>query len=561
MDAPETSRHAPIALEVLRAIARDLSGQLSPAQVADVFVETVQDRFQANATVVYLTDGSPEMTLAAARGIPENELGRVRKLPLSRPLPLNTAVRTGQAQWYDTHAALLADYPHLSHSYMPRERLQAIAAIPFALGGRVLGGVAFSFDAEHRIGAGDRQQLLMLAELAAQAIDRARWIEAERCARDEVARANRAKDEFLATLSHELRSPLNVIAGWVNLLQNHQLDREQSDRGLAIIERNVKAQIRLIEDVLDISRIVSGKLRIEPQPVSMRSIVKAACDGLRPAAEAKGLRLEVPEPDPDGCVVEADAERLQQVIGNLLSNAIKFTPSGGRIHVALERRSESVIVRVSDTGEGIDPSFSSSLFERFVQADRGSTRQHGGLGLGLSICRHLVELHGGKIEAYSAGRGCGATFSVSLRAHHAGAALPDAARPTLANIRGYRVLICDDDVDAREILAELLHARGADAFTVASGNEARSWLAVNQADILLCDIGMPGEDGFSLLAGLRARNSSVPAIAITAYASSSDARRALSVGFQAHMAKPVDTARLVQAIGELVPPRERRAEP
>ena len=382
--------------------------------------------------------------------------------------------------------------------------------------------------------------------------------------------ANRTRDEFLATVSHELRTPLNAILGWTSILRSGPYDTAQLDKGLATIERNGKAQVRLIEDILDVSRIITGKLGLKFDRVAMVPVVRAAIDVLLPAANAKGLQI-VATLDPETNPIEGDADRLRQVIWNLLSNAVKFTPRGGRIDVRLDRRESSIEIRVTDTGRGIRAEFLPHIFERFRQADGSTTRHYGGLGLGMAIARHLVELHGGSIRAESPGEGQGATFTVDLpvRAVLTERRIEDtkpggiAARVPIARVllRGVKVLVVDDEADARDLVHVLLAHEGAEVRLAASAEEAMEALKDFRAQVLVSDIGMAGQDGYELLQGVRAFTSRfqewIPAVALTAYARASDAEAALNAGFQKHMAKPVEPAELVKTIALLARQAQR----
>ena len=383
----------------------------------------------------------------------------------------------------------------------------------------------------------------------------------------EAQEANRLKDEFLATLSHELRTPLTAILGWARLLRGGEVKGEATPRALETIERNARAQAQLIDDLLDVSRIVTGKLRLDVAPVDPRTFIDPAVEAVRPAAEAKGVILrQVIEAG--AVVVVGDPARLQQVVWNLLTNAVKFTPEGGRVEVRLGRVESHVEIVVSDTGAGIDPEFLPHVFERFRQADQQANRRHGGLGLGLSIVRHLVELHGGTVSAESAGAGAGATFTVSLPVSHMHR--PEGAqgrgRPATSDalsapecperLDGLRVLVVDDEADTRELLTMGLGRCGAQVVTAASAVEALEALAAGEFDALVSDIGMPGVDGRELIRRVRTlppeRGGRTPAVAVTAYARAEDRLGALRAGFEMHVSKPVELAELVVAVANLV---------
>jgi PAS domain S-box-containing protein len=383
----------------------------------------------------------------------------------------------------------------------------------------------------------------------------------------EAQEANRLKDEFLATVSHELRTPLTAILGWSHMLRGRQLKGEDAAKALETIERNARSQAQLIDDLLDVSRIVTGKLRLDVVPVSPHSFIDPAVEAVRPAAEAKGVRLQKVI-DTGVVTVMGDPSRLQQVVWNLLTNAVKFTPRGGRVQVRLERVNSQVEIAITDTGAGIDPEFLPHVFERFRQADQKTTRQHGGLGLGLAIVRHLMELHGGTVRADSAGEGAGATFTVSLpiAAVHRREDEEESVHPTARDmlsshecperLDGLRVLVVDDEPDARELLSVGLGQCGAQVTTASSVLEALEALAGGKFDTMISDIGMPGEDGYELIRRVRALPSGaggrMPAIALTAYARSEDRLQALRAGFEMHVSKPVELTELVVVIANLI---------
>jgi len=386
-----------------------------------------------------------------------------------------------------------------------------------------------------------------------------RLVDAERQAHAEAAEASRAKDEFLATLSHELRTPLNAILGWATMMKDGSLTEDQEQHAVDIIGRNARVQAELIEDLLDVSRIITGKLHIEMRPAVLARSVEAALDTVRPAGEAKGVSLEW-APSTEGPVL-GDPDRLQQVAWNLLSNAIKFTPPGGRVVASLDAADGHVELRVSDTGVGVSPSFIPHMFERFRQHDSSTTRAHGGMGLGLAIVRHLVELHGGTVSVYSRGEGHGAAFTVRLPARRGGPAVtlaPDRSRHRASpdELAGVRALVVDDDRDSGELLSQVLTQAGATVLVAASAGEALDTLARQPVDVLLLDIAMPGTDGYSLLRSIRSHPSdsvrSLPAVAVTAYARGEDRDRAREAGFQEHLSKPVEVRTLREAVRRLV---------
>ncbi|XXF78036.1 PAS domain-containing protein [Myxococcaceae bacterium GXIMD 01537] len=427
-----------------------------------------------------------------------------------------------------------------------------LAAPLVSRSGKNLGLIQLSDRYEGDFTAEDEAVLVQLARMASVALENARLMA-------ETQAANRAKDEFLAVMSHELRTPLTAVLGWTQMLRARRNEPAALDKGLEVIERNARTLAQLIEDVLDVSRIITGKLALHRRVVDLAGVVGAALEVVRPHAEQKAVALHV-DVGPGGGPLLGDPGRLQQVFWNLLVNAVKFTPSGGRVDVELRREEDSWAVRVRDSGQGIRPENLTRLFERFWQADGSSTREHGGLGLGLAIVHHLVGLHGGSVSAHSAGPGLGATFQVRLPVP---AVLPEpepaagasAEAGALARLDGVGVLLVEDAPDARELIALLLRERGAVVRTTASAREALEALAAEVPDVLVSDIGLPGEDGHSLLQRARAwaepRDVWVPAIALTAYAGPDDVRRAYRAGFQVHLAKPLEPASLVEAVARL----------
>jgi PAS domain S-box-containing protein len=409
----------------------------------------------------------------------------------------------------------------------------------------------------------DNARLYQAAQNAAE--ERQQLLESERFARAQAERMSAMKDEFLAVLSHELRTPLSAILGWSQVMRNRAGNNADLAKGLEIIERNARAQTQLVEDLLDMSRIVSGKMRLDVQSVAPHGFIEAAVEAVRPAATAKGIRLEVML-DTEIGPISGDGGRLQQVMWNLLSNAIKFTPRGGRVQVLLERVSSHLEISVADTGTGIPPEFLQHVFERFRQADASTTRRHGGLGLGLAIVKHLVEQHGGTVHASSPGEGCGATFTVRLpvmiahRSDRAARSQPSAQSQTPSdfkamNLRDVKVLIVDDEPDARSLVTRVLEECGAEVIAAGSADEALGYVERERPSVLVTDIGMPDIDGFQLLRRVRAlgeaRGGKLPAIALTAFARSEDRTRALSAGFLVHLSKPIEPSELVATVASV----------
>ena len=469
------------------------------------------------------------------------------------------------------------------HHGMPPGHLpvRSYLAVPVVFrSGEVIGGLFFGHPDPGMFSERAERIVVAVAAQAAIAIDNARMYEAaqksaeerrhllesERVARSEAERGSAMKDEFLATLSHELRTPLNAILGWSQMLRLPTLSESDRQRGLEIIERNTRVQAQLIEDLLDMSRITSGKLRLDIQAMAPAAVVEAALDTVRAAADAKGIRL-TSVLDPAAGPVVGDPNRLQQVVWNLLSNAIKFTGKNGRVEVRLQRVNSHIEISVTDTGIGIAPEFLPHVFERFRQADASSTRPAGGLGLGLAIVKQLVELHGGSVRAASRGPDRGATFTVELPLLAIQRERPEARRHPAAqamapleftrlDLAGIKVLVVDDEVDARDLIARVLTECRAEVFTAGTAEETLAAVERVRPHVLVSDIGMPTVDGYQLLRQVRAlglaRGGGVPAIALTAFARSEDRTRALHAGFVVHVSKPVEPAELMAAVASVV---------
>ncbi|MDF3065166.1 MAG: Two-component hybrid sensor and regulator [Polyangiaceae bacterium] len=460
----------------------------------------------------------------------------------------------------------------LSSSALDPERLHSRASlglkstmcVPLHVRGKVIGAISLSSaESGRRFTVADLRVAEDFAQRLGVAIDNAQLLRTTIEAKHTADEANRLKDEFLATISHELRTPLNAMLGWTRLLRAGQLPPERQERALETIERNAVTQAQLIEDLLDVARIVSGKLRLEPQSVGLAHVIEYAIDSLRLASDARKIQI-ITALDPRAGAVIGDPHRLGQVVWNLLSNAIKFTPRGGRINVQLERVDSNLHISVADTGQGIAAEFLPHVFERFKQEDGKTTRAHGGLGLGLAISRHIVELHGGSISVKSQGEGQGSTFTVSLpvaplRPEIRGTAArfttvvghaQPAERPELVDLE---ILVVDDEGDARDLVVAVLEQLGAKVTAAGSVAEAMAAVAQGLPDLLLSDIGMPGEDGYALIRKFRALPGaeSIPAAALTAYARAEDRRKALDAGFMMHIPKPVEPAELIAVIANL----------
>jgi PAS domain S-box-containing protein len=444
--------------------------------------------------------------------------------------------------------------------------LKSWIIVPLIAREQILGAMTFVItESSRRYNARDVALAEAVANRAAVAIDNARLLAAERRARGEAEAANRAKDEFLAVLSHELRTPLNAVYGWARMLRAGQVPAEATERGLEAIVRNANAQVQLIDDLLDISRVITGKMRLDVRSVDLRTVIEAALDSVRPAAVAKDIRVQTVL-DPRAGPITGDPDRLQQVVWNLLMNAVKFTPRGGRVQVHLQRVNSHVEIVVSDTGLGMSADVLPFIFDRFRQGDSSSTRVHTGLGLGLALVKHLVELHGGDVTAQSPGQGKGATFIVTLPLTIAEISAGPAPRehPTAASLElptlvtrldGVRVLVVDDDRDALDLASAILSQAGAVVKTCSSASEALQAFPQWRPDVLVSDIEMPGEDGYALIRKIRAleseRTGKTPAVALTAYGRVQDRMLALTAGFNMHVPKPVDPGELTTIIASL----------
>jgi signal transduction histidine kinase/DNA-binding NarL/FixJ family response regulator len=433
--------------------------------------------------------------------------------------------------------------------------------VPIRVRSRIEGVIYFGHRRRRPFTDQDEVIGMRLAEHAGVALQNAELYQREQRARAEADTASRSKDEFLAMLSHELRTPLQSMLGWVRLLRRGTLEARDAEKALETLDRNTRAQARIIEDLLDISRIIAGKLQIDLRPLNLMTVIDAAVESARPAATAKNIRITTTM-DATAAEVEGDPQRFQQVLANLLSNALKFTPMGCGVEVRLEQHGTRARIAVRDTGVGIPADVLPYIFDPFRQADSSSTRAHGGLGLGLAIVRHLVELHRGTVRAESAGKGEGATFVIDLprlvkgrdteSGRLRGSTAEHAERSSLT---GLRIVIVDDDADTRGMLSVALHSHGAEVHTAATASEALDAVLRMPADVLISDISMPDEDGYTLIRKLRAREGAsarVPAIALTALARTEDHGRTLAAGFQRYLAKPVDPAELASIVRALI---------
>jgi signal transduction histidine kinase/ActR/RegA family two-component response regulator len=489
------------------------------------------------------------------------------------PQGLPNVLRTGKSELYaditdemvnagardDEHRRIIVDL-----------QLRSAMLVPLVARERTLGAISLVYaESGRKYSADDLAFIEDVARRAAVVIDNAQLYASEREARVAADVANRTKDEFLATISHELRTPLNAILGWARMMSKSPAEEARRERALETIQRNAVAMTDLIEDLLDVSRIISGKVRLDREPVDLMRVLDMAVDSVRPSIDSKSLDVRMPARVGDGAgpvTVIGDSGRLRQVLCNLLSNAVKFTGGGGRIDILVRPMDAAIEIEIRDTGRGIDAAFLPHVFDPFRQADGSITRAHGGLGLGLSISRHLVELHGGKIHAHSDGVGRGATFVVTLPidaggVHDTPAATTGTDTPAMnvanhpARLRGLKVLTVDDDPDARQLVQAVLEDCGSIVRVASTVAEAMRAIEEEIPDVLLSDIGMPGEDGYTLIRRVRAlpagRGGTVPAAALTAYARAEDRRNVLNAGYTIHLPKPLEPAALIAVVAQL----------
>jgi PAS domain S-box-containing protein len=554
-------RREEAALRLLSSTGAELSSTLDVAETLRAVTRLAVPALADFCIVDALRDDGTRHRVAVGHAFPEDaELAeKVRATAPSPRGPIAEALRRLEPVLIPVAGlpeldATALDAAH--RSLLSGIRARSMLAVPLLARGRPLGVIGFFYSrSDRRYGPMDMALAEEVCRRAALAMDNAMLYQ-------RAEEANRAKDEFLATVSHELRTPLSAILGWTRLLRGGGLSAEKHSRALETLDRNARAQARLVEDLLDVSRIVSGKTRLQPAPQELARVVEAAVEALRPAAEAKDLTLVLSLDHT--LVVAGDADRLQQISWNLVSNAIKFTPAGGRVDVGLRATDRQAELSVSDTGQGIGPDFLPHAFERFRQADSTATRSHGGLGLGLSIVRHLVELHGGTVAATSRGTGQGATFTVRIPLCGApdGGRIPTPRTPaagvpaTLPSLVGVRVLVVDDDADMRELVSTVLCQQQAEVVSAGSAIEAMRLLARRAPHVIVADVAMPGEDGYQLLEQIRRlpdeSGGRTPAVALTARSGAETQVRALAAGFQAHLPKPVEPWELVSAVADLI---------
>jgi PAS domain S-box-containing protein len=541
-------------LAVLLEVSESLSAAATPDEIVEILLEKGVPALGAYAgSVALLSNDGTEVQILGSRGYPAPVRASFTRLPMTMSTPLTDAIRTQSAVVVPSPEEWRLRYPALAPDRIGTQS-RALAAVPLR-GSRIVGAIGLSFRNAGDLSSRDSTFAALLARQTAQALERAQLLVSERLAHADVEQASRVKDEFLATLSHELRTPLNAILGWSHMLLANALAAEARQHAVEVIARNASSQARLVDEVLEISRIVRGQLKLDLQVVDVRAAIERALDTVRPAADAKGLTLATILAD--DLVTVADAERLQQVVWNLLSNAVKFTPGGGRVTVRATRQSSHAVVEVQDTGVGIPAEFLPHVFERFTQADSSTTRRYGGLGLGLAIVRHIVELHGGTVRVESAGADAGSRFIITLPLRATAGAdsgegvasgVPAVPVPDAAALAGVRVLVVDDEHDARDMLHAILTAAGASVVEASSAQEALGLLRGAAPHVLISDIGMAAEDGYAFIRQVRALPGElgrVPAVALTAYGHPADRAHALAAGFDHHAAKPILPRELV----------------
>ncbi|MGH9881549.1 MAG: response regulator, partial [Pyrinomonadaceae bacterium] len=577
-------------LTMLIQLGQELSAEREPTQVLEKFCRSARRIVDAQEAAVGLLNGDNRtLHYHFHCGPTEDDISQggnplVAQKALEslirerRPLRLNEfdeLLRDGESSTHWAHSFLGA--PILSSSgvcgylyLLNKVNAEDFSEADERLAATLATQVAISYEnaklySDVQRHAADLQ--MEMAERKQAEEERAQLLIREQAARADAEKANRTKDEFLATLSHELRTPLSAILGWTHLVRTGKLDETQMARALETIERNARSQSQLIDDLLDVSRIITGKLQIELRPVDLSSVIETAMDALRPAFEAKAINFET-KLEPTACLVLGEANRLQQIFWNLFSNAVKFTPQDGKVCVEVKRRASRVQISVSDSGIGISGEFLPYIFDRFRQADGSTTRVHGGLGLGLAIVKHLVQLHQGTIEVESEGQNRGACFTINLPLASAAVA-QDPANSAVSEfdndglssvsstiLKGLRILVVDDESDSRELVTAILTRFGSDVKCTECAEEAIQAFKEWEPDVLVSDIGMPQEDGYSLIKKLRKlrtkRAKQLPAIALTAYATDEDRTRVLSAGFQMHVAKPIEAQVLVMSIAAAV---------
>ncbi|HEY6802361.1 MAG TPA: ATP-binding protein [Pyrinomonadaceae bacterium] len=550
-------------LQHLQMVTDEALAQMSLDDLLLSSVKAVRSILNADAAGILLAEPNGDLIIRATDGIDADLVGVT--------VPAGTSF-SGVVARERRPQTMAGNFPLSPFTESLGDRVPAVlAGVPLIVDKRLIGVLSIAIGAAPANSEDDLRFMSLVADRIALAIERISLYERERSARAQAEEANRLKDQFLATVSHELRTPLNAILGWARMLTSGRIDEETAKHALEVIERNARVQAQLIDDLLDVSRIISGKLHLNISPIEPLNIVQLALDAVRPAAEAKEIELQTNfGPETDG--ISGDPDRIQQIIWNLLSNAIKFTPNGGKVNVQVTRESAHIEFVVTDTGQGISEEFLPFVFERFRQADSTAARTHGGLGLGLAIVRHLTELHGGVVNANSAGVGHGATFNVRLPIQAPRVQVATVENNSTTNeekspafdcpgsLEGLDVLIVDDENDALELMKTVLRECGAKVRVASSAAEALESIKTMPPDILISDIEMPNQDGYSLIRTIRTlpvqESQGILAIALTAHANETDRNKALAAGFQIHIRKPVDPAELVEAMAGLIAGRD-----
>ena len=545
-------------LRQLQLVTDEALAQMALDDLLSSSIKTIRGILAADTAGILLSEANGDLIVRATDGVVADVIG------------VRVPAGTGFAGLVATKRApqiLERQFPQSPFTrVLEAEGTRALSGVPLLVDKRLLGVLYIGARSTRASSDDDLRFLSLVGDRIAIAIERVRLYSAEKDARAQAEKANRLKDQFLATVSHELRTPLNAILGWARMLSSGRIDERTSKHAIQVIERNARSQAQLIDDLLDVSRIISGKLRLNITAVELRSIVELALDAVRPAAEAKEIRLQT-NLSSEIDTIPGDPSRIQQIIWNLLSNAIKFTPNGGKVMIEVRQQSSDIEFTIADTGQGINPEFLPFVFDRFRQADATVARAHGGLGIGLAIVRHLTELHGGTVKAESQGEGLGATFIVRLPINLSEKSIEPGDADSVQEdyskrfdcppaLRGLRVLIVDDEADSRDLMKTVLSECGALASTARSAAEGFAELCSDPPDILISDIEMPIEDGYSFIRKVRSLQGeyaqNIPAVALTAHANQEDRMRALSAGFQVHVRKPVEPNELVAAISRLV---------
>lgn len=549
-------------LKFLSDAANRLLTAEKPRQILDSLFQALSAHMGLEVYANYLlTDDHHKLRLCSYGGMSAESAARIEQIELGQ----NICGAVAQSRQPVVAMDLLdSNVPSLDS--VRALGIRAFVCFPLLAGTRLFGTISYGTRGYSKFKPEELAVIQTFCNQVAVALERARLITESQQRADALAEASRVKDEFLAIMSHELRTPLTPILGWVRMISRKTFDQAKVAQGLQIIDRNAVALTKLVEDLLDVSRIVTGKLRLNVHSMDIIQVIETALDTVRPAAEAKGIQL-MPCLNPASSAIVGDPDRLQQVMRNLLSNAVKFTSQGGKVEICLDRAGSNLRIVVRDTGQGISQEFLPYVFDRFRQADSSVTRKYGGLGLGLAIVRHLVELHGGAVHVKSDGVGKGAEFSVTLPIAHNNGQVQDDSKairrskpylPTETNseLSGLKILVVEDEVDSREFLASVFEHRGAKVTSVSSARDAMESINHSTPDVLISDIGMANEDGYALIRQVRAlppkEGGEVPAVALTAYAKDEDRARAISEGFQIHIAKPVDPVNLVEAVAAIL---------